>query len=259
MVYGQVFIFFWVYELIQAIFSYAVIVAVCTWYFTSTHDTAGNFSLSRGFWWSIRYNLGSLVFGSFILAVVWIIRIIFEYIQNQLEKSSGKSKTVKLVGDCLRCCLDCFHRFIKFINENAYIQMALTGESFCSSAVNAFVLAIKNSGTFFITNGAGMLLQILGKMCITVANTGICWAILTYNPEFEELDSPHAPLAVCFFFSFMMASVFMDVYNTTSLAILQCLYTDVDILEQQNLDKMDGSNRPPEMDDVVRMLADNAH
>ena len=69
-------------------------------------------------------------------------------------------------------------------------------------------------------------------MCISIGNTGICYLILEYNPEFEELDSPVAPLVLCFIMSFMMASVFMDVYNTTSLAILQCLYTDVDILSQ---------------------------
>ena len=158
MVYLHVFVFFWVYELIQAVFSYVVIVAVCTWYFTSSNDSRGTFSLTRGFWWSIRYNFGSLLFGSFILAVIWVIRIVFEYVQEKLEKSSGNSQAVKFIGVCVSCCLDCFHRFIKFLNENAYIQMALTGDSFCTSAVNAFVLAIKNSGTFFITNGAGALL-----------------------------------------------------------------------------------------------------
>lgn len=121
MVYLHIFVYFWVYELIQAVFSYVVIVAVCTWYFTSTADSRGTFSLTRGFWWSIRYNFGSLLFGSFILAVVWVIRIIFEYIQEQLEKSSGESQAVKLIGACVSCCLDCFHRFIKFLNENAYI------------------------------------------------------------------------------------------------------------------------------------------
>lgn len=70
---------FWIAELIAAIFHYALIVGVCTWYFTSTADSRGRFSLLRGFWWSIRYNLGSLALGSFILALIWMIRIVFEY------------------------------------------------------------------------------------------------------------------------------------------------------------------------------------
>lgn len=75
-----VFGLFWVAELLSAIYQYTMIVAVCTWYFSSTHDTRGNFSLLRGLWWSIRYNLGSLALGSFILAVIWVIRMIFEYV-----------------------------------------------------------------------------------------------------------------------------------------------------------------------------------
>lgn len=108
MVYLQVFVFFWVYELIQAIFSYVVIVAVATWYFTCTADASGTFNLAHGFWWSFRYNLGSLILGSFILAVVWIIRIVFEYVEEQLEKSSHGNKVVEVVGVCVSCCLDCF-------------------------------------------------------------------------------------------------------------------------------------------------------
>jgi hypothetical protein len=69
----------------QAVFNYVIIVGVCSWYFTSTQDTRGSFSLQRGFWWSFRYNLGSLAFGSFVLAVIWIIRIVMEYVNSKLE------------------------------------------------------------------------------------------------------------------------------------------------------------------------------
>lgn len=132
--------------------------------------------------------------------------------------------------------------------------MALTGDSFCTSAMNAFVLALKNAGTFAVTNGAGALLEILGKLCISIANTAICYLILEYNPEFEELASPIAPLVLCFILSFMLARVFMDVYGTTSLTILQCLYVDVDLQGQNGKDKFDNPHRPPEMDAIVAML-----
>lgn len=79
-----VFGLFWIAELIVAIFHYSLIVGVCTWYFTSTADSRGNFSLLKGIWWSFRYNLGSLALGSFILAVIWVIRIIFEYFEKKL-------------------------------------------------------------------------------------------------------------------------------------------------------------------------------
>lgn len=79
-----VFGLFWIAELLAAVFNYALIVGVCTWYFTSHGDTRGSLSIFKGFWWSIRYNLGSLALGSFILAVIWTIRIIFEYFEKKL-------------------------------------------------------------------------------------------------------------------------------------------------------------------------------
>lgn len=52
----QIFAFFWIMEFILALFQYAIIVGTCTWYFTSTQDTRGNFSLCQGFIWGLKYN-----------------------------------------------------------------------------------------------------------------------------------------------------------------------------------------------------------
>ena len=157
---------------------------------------------------------------------------------------------------CTRCCLDCFHRFIKFVNENAYIQVALTGEAFCTSAMQAFVLALKNAASFFITNGIGALIYFLGKTCISITNTAIGYLCISLIPTFEEeIDQPLPFLALIFLMSYMMATTFMEVYGGVSLAVLQCLYTDVDICNQEGKVPMDNSNRPEEMNYVIGLLA----
>ena len=177
--------------------------------------------MSKGFGWALWYNFGSLAFGSFILAVIWIIRLIFEYIDNQLKEAKEESAIVSCVLSCTRCCLDCFHRFVKFLNENAYIQVALTGESFCSSAMAAFVLALKNAATFTITNGVGSLIFFLGKMTISITNTAIGYVLITNVESFkEDIDNPIPILAIIFLISLMMASVFMNLYDSTSLSVL---------------------------------------
>ena len=97
-----------------------------------------------------RYNLGSLAFGSFLIAVVVIIRLIFEYIDAKM-KSTGADQAnaaLKCLMKCVRCCLDCCHRFVKYINKNAYCQVVLTGENFCTAAINGFLLILKHSMTF---------------------------------------------------------------------------------------------------------------
>jgi len=48
-----------------------IISAACAiWYFTCTSDSNGSGSLLRGFWWVFRYHLGSIAFGSFLIALV---------------------------------------------------------------------------------------------------------------------------------------------------------------------------------------------
>jgi hypothetical protein len=253
MAYLQVFMFFWIFEFIQALFNYVIIVAVCTWYFSSTNDTRGDFSLSTGFWWAVRYNAGSLALGSFILAIIWSIRVAFEYIDNSLKKADNE--VAKFITNCIRYCLDCFHRFIKFLNSNAYIQIALTGENFCTSAMSAFILALKNASSFFVTNGIGSLIHLLGKGSIVTANVFIGFFLMRVLPEFSNaLGSPIAPLAVVALMSFLMATVFMEVFSITSLTILQCLYTDVDICNQHKEDPHNNANRPIEMESIVQMI-----
>lgn len=253
----QIFAFFWIMEFILALFQYAIIVGTCTWYFTSTQDTRGNFSLCQGFLWGLKYNQGSLAFGSFLLAVVWVIRLILEIIDKQMKKIKDENALARCVLNCTRCCLDCFHRFVKFINENAYIQVALTGENFCTSAMQAFILALKNAASFFITNGIGAFIYFLGKATIAIVNTAIGYVLITYVPDFEEdIDQPVPFLLLIFLMSYMMATTFMEVYGGVSLAILQCLYADVDICNQQGRPALDNSNRPKEMNFIIGVLSD---
>jgi len=186
--------------------------------------------MGTGFIWASWYNAGSLALGSMILAIIWIIRITFEYIDQQMKRANMDSQVVKAIMCCVRCCLDCFHRFVKFINSNAYIQIALTGESFCTSAMAAFVLALKNLATFTITNGIGGLIFFLGKMTISMINTLIGYLLITNIESFkEDIDNPLPVLVVIFVISLSMSSVFMNLYDTTSLTVLQCLYADIDI------------------------------
>jgi hypothetical protein len=56
----------------------------------------------------------------------------------------------------------CFERFIKFLNKNAYIQIALTGKSFCYAAKDAFWLIIRNPGKFGLVATLGGIFILIG-------------------------------------------------------------------------------------------------
>jgi len=101
------------------------------------------------------------------------------------------------------------------------------------------------------------LIYLLGRFTIALGNTFVGYMIITNVEEFEEIDNPLPPTAVIFVISFMMATIFMDIFGSTSLACLQCLYADVDICNQNGKDPINSTARPKEMTAVVSMLVDH--
>jgi hypothetical protein len=132
--------------------------------------------------------MGSLMFGSFLIALIWMIRIVFEYIDKKMKSafaSEGEvAAPIKCFMSCCRCCLDCCHRFVKYINKNAYCQIVLTGESFCTAAINGFLLILKHSVTFGFAGAVGHIFSFLGKLLISIGNTMVIYACLVYIPEY---------------------------------------------------------------------------
>ena len=97
-----------------------------------------------------RYHTGTLAFGSLILSIIQIIRVLLEYLDHKLKGSlqffttiqslqspesnnnhqpvlfsstGAKNKFTKFLLCCLKCCFYCLEKCIKFINRNAYIMV----------------------------------------------------------------------------------------------------------------------------------------
>uniref|UniRef100_A0AAQ6AF74 Choline transporter-like protein n=1 Tax=Amphiprion ocellaris TaxID=80972 RepID=A0AAQ6AF74_AMPOC len=90
---------------------------------------------------AIRYHTGSLAFGSLILAVVQMVRILS---QN-------------------------FNLYFKlhFINRNAYIMIAIYGKNFCTSSKDAFFLLMRNVVRVAVLDKVTDFLLFLGKLLIS--------------------------------------------------------------------------------------------
>mmetsp|Transcript_16358 Transcript_16358/g.1461 ORF Transcript_16358/g.1461 Transcript_16358/m.1461 type:complete len:82 (+) Transcript_16358:712-957(+) len=71
--------------------------------------------------------------------------------------------------NCLRCYMNCFEKFIRFLNRNAYIQIALSGRSFCSAAKEGMRLLWANPARSSIVNGLGSAFIFIGKMFMVLS------------------------------------------------------------------------------------------
>lgn len=111
----------------------------CMWYYSGQgsemSDQTGSVSVFKAFTWGCWYHLGSLAFGSFLIALITMIRVVFEYIVKKYESVGNKDNSLyKAVACCIRCILWCLDKYVKFITKNAYIQIALHNVSFCTAA-----------------------------------------------------------------------------------------------------------------------------
>ncbi|KAM9384646.1 choline transporter-like protein 4 [Pholidichthys leucotaenia] len=200
------------------------------------------FPVCGGFIRSLRYHVGSLAFGSLILTLVQIVRIILEYIDHKTK--SSQNAIARFILCCMKCCLWCLEKFIKFLNRNAYIMIAIYGKNFCVSAKNAFKLLMRNILRVVVLDKVTDLLLFFGKLLV-VGGVGVLsffffsGRILLPGSTFrsETLNYYWMPIITVVFGSFLIAHGFFNVYNMCVDTLFLCFLED--------LERNDGSLQKP--------------
>merc|ERR1719464_1150155 len=126
---------------------------------------------------------------------------------------------MQLVMRVLQCFIWCFEKFMKFMTKHAYIQVALMGTNFCSSAKAAFYNILRNFARFGAHMVLGTIIQFLGYTFIVVATTAIGYFILqALHPDV----SPTLPMISYAIMSYVIAMLFMTVFGLAVDTILHC-------------------------------------
>jgi len=130
----------------------------------------------------------------------------------------------------------CLEKCIKFITKNAYIQAAIAGTSFCTSAWNAFTLMIKHAARFGWGNSIGAMVVFFGCTNIAALTAFISYIIIS-QVDTLNVSTPIAPALVCGFIGLIIGWQFMSVYSFASDALLQSFLLDEEL-------KFAGTSRP---------------
>jgi len=215
---------------------------VAYWFFTPNSAKGTNLPLKslRVSNWNVwRYHTGSLAFGSFIIALVQFIRYFMYYLEKQAQQQ--KNKVMVIVLKIVQCCLHCFERFIKFLNKNAYIQIAIRGYNFCSSAKKAFFIIAANVLRFGTIAMLGEVIQWIGYVFIM----GISLVIGYFLLDAMHSDiSPFLPLIMYAIMSYIIGMLFMNVFGLAVDTCLQCF-----IFAEEN--KPDGDYVPGQLKGIM--------
>lgn len=134
--------FFWTVFFISAFGEMVLAMTFATWYWSFRKSNVPFFTLTLGLYRTVRYHLGTLAFGSLIITICRIIRLLLEYLDQKLKKYDNV--VTRSILCCMKCFFWCLEKFLKFLNKNAYIMCAIHGKNFCGSAKDAFNLLMRN-------------------------------------------------------------------------------------------------------------------
>jgi hypothetical protein len=222
-VWYSVFAFFWHHAFIVAVGQCTIAGAVGVWFFNKgPKGELGNSMLSvwTGVRNCFRYHLGSLALGSFILAVIQTVRWFMIYLSKQAKVQGNWVMAVVL--KVFAYCLWCFEKSVKFLNKNAYIQVALLATNFCNSAKNAFWLIARNAVRFGVLGSLGFIVHFIGKYLIMSA-TAVLGFLILERMHSDVSAVPVACVIVYCVIGYVMGVLFMDVFGLAVDATLQCL------------------------------------
>uniref|UniRef100_H2YS22 Choline transporter-like protein n=1 Tax=Ciona savignyi TaxID=51511 RepID=H2YS22_CIOSA len=188
---------------------------------------------------SLRYHTGSLAFGSLIIAIVQIIRLMLEYADNKLK--TAENKVAKFILKCMKCCFWCLEKFLKFLNRNAYIMIAVYGKHFCWSAKEAFKLLMRNIIRAAVIDKVTDFILFVGKLIVTVGMGALAWAFFT-NKFVSLLQAPTLnyywmPIIIVSVAAYFVAAGFFNTFGMAVDTIFLCFC--------KYLERNDGSEEKP--------------
>uniref|UniRef100_A0A665VZQ2 Choline transporter-like protein n=1 Tax=Echeneis naucrates TaxID=173247 RepID=A0A665VZQ2_ECHNA len=237
----NVFLFFWCANFVIGLGQMTLAGAFASYYWAFVKpDDMPAFPVFSSLGRSLRYHTGSLAFGSLILSIIQIIRVLLEYLDHKLK--GAKNKFAKFLLCCLKCCFWCLEKFIKFLNRNAYIMVAIYGKNFCTSARDAFFLLMRNMIRVAVLDKVTDFLLFLGKLLIVGLVGVFAFFFFSGRVKAFENTAPHlhyywVPILTVVIGSYLIAHGFFSVYAMCVDTLFLCFLED--------LERNDGSPERP--------------
>ncbi|KAM9784405.1 choline transporter-like protein 2 isoform X1 [Syngnathus typhle] len=237
----NVFLFFWCANFVTALGQMTLAGAFASYYwaFVKPADIP-SFPIFSSLGRSLRYHTGTLAFGSLILSIIQIIRVLLEYLDHKLK--GAHNKFTRFLLCCMKCCFWCLEKCIKFLNRNAYIMVAIYGKNFCTAARDAFFLLMRNIIRVAVLDKVTDFLLFLGKLLI-VGLVGV-FAFFFFSGRVKAFEdtAPHlhyywVPILTVVVGSYLIAHGFFSVYAMCVDTLFLCFCED--------LERNDGSAARP--------------
>ncbi|GAB1597591.1 Hypothetical predicted protein, partial [Argonauta hians] len=230
------FMFFWLINFVSALGQLTLAGAFASYYWAyNKPGDIPSFPLFKAFWRCFRYHLGSLAFGSLLIAIVQMIRVFLEYVDHKLKDT--ENPVAKFVLKCMKCCFWCLEKFLKFLNKNAYIMIAVHGKNFCASAKDAFLLILRNVARSVVIDKSTSFVLFMSRLLIVCAIGFAAYAVFGKKMDIGvsqyiddlQLNFHVVPIVIIVIGAYFITSLFFSVYDMAVDTLFLCFLDDIEV------------------------------
>jgi choline transporter-like protein 2/4/5 len=222
----NLFVYLWFGAFLFA-FEEIVLAGVFSNYYWSKKRLPTSFPLFYSIFLVARYHLGSIAFGSILIATLNYLRMILDYV-NRNASNIQDNVVINFIFKCFSCLLWLFEKFLKFLNKNSYVLIASRGYSFCKATRKAFVYVVDNCLRFLVLVHLTEWILFCGTIIVCTCNTYLFYQYLQWTNKYDQLILRWTPIVAILLLTYVIASLFFSVYDMAIKTLFVCFVEDLD-------------------------------
>ena len=230
MIIAMIFCIIWILSFISEKTKFIYMISAAQFYFSSNANETGSASVFSGMMIANFKHAGSIALGSLLHTIVTILRILVDAVIEASHKQGQRNAIVVLVGCLLRCFVSCLESLIEYLNTMAYAFMAISGDAYCKSAWNGFLLNLKHLIKFYFADILARVFVFIGILAIAALNAACCFLILRYGTKnSDQLSSIWVPMVFIIVYTLIIANLFIGFFHQAVTATLMCMAVDIEL------------------------------
>jgi len=217
--------YLWLTQFVGAVAWTAMSGAVCHWYFFRNDPReATRVPILRSLYRVLRYHIGSMAFGSLIIAFIQFCQCVLAYVER--HTSRGNSFALKLAFKCCQLCLYCLEKTIKFITYYGFVFVALRGDNFCSACYMTFKFIVSNPVQVSMNS---LVTRLLTLSTIFTIPVGCAIGTYVYIDRQTSIVDAIYPAAAAFLLGAFVTQACMGVFECVVTTVFVCCFRDASL------------------------------
>ncbi|KAI1693769.1 plasma-membrane choline transporter domain-containing protein [Ditylenchus destructor] len=223
--------FVWIKAFLSDVQKFIIAHATATWYFGESEHRPYYGVYFRSLFFLLRYHLGSLALGSFMLIILRIPSHIYLFLYYRLV--NVEHSLIKCFFDRFEWFLTKIERILCHVHSNAYAVVSTNGECFLRASRTAGNLWMDNSWYLLSTNTVASILFMLVKWMFFLAIAFITGFYFRMNSSIEYWI---VPTLLCSALAYFIVDQFLSLHTMIIETMFLCYACEIDGLDSQRQD-----------------------